>query len=48
MKYIGPDLNIDYDRGYFEPEGDEILLLQQHCGGENSTVIKGFFRPNGE
>ena len=26
---------------------DEILLLQQHAGGENLPVFKGFLKPNG-
>jgi hypothetical protein len=45
--YYGPDLNIEYDRALFEPDGDEILVLQQHCGGENFRVFKGFLKPDG-
>jgi len=45
--YYGPDLNIEYDRDLFEPDGDEILVLQQHCGGENFRVFKGFLKPDG-
>jgi hypothetical protein len=45
--YYGPDLNIEYDREWFEPEGDQILVMQQHCGGENFLVFKGFLQPDG-
>ncbi len=48
LTYYGPELNIEYDRGYFEAEGDEILLMQQHCGGENFLAFKGFLKPNGK
>ncbi len=45
MIYYGPGLNIEYDRDFFEPEGDEILIMQQHCGGENYLVFKDFLKP---
>jgi len=47
LQYYGPDLNIEYDRDWFEPDGDEILIMQQHCGGENFLVFKGFLKPDG-
>ena len=47
MMYIEPEINIEYDREWFEPEGDEILIMQQHCGGENLIVYRGASKPNG-
>ncbi|CAF0796124.1 unnamed protein product [Adineta steineri] len=46
MMYFGPELNVEYDRKQFEPNGDEIVVMQQHCGGENLVVFKGFVNPN--
>jgi len=46
MIYYGPRTNFDYDNCWFKPDGDEILVLQQHCGGENLTVFKGHLKPN--
>jgi hypothetical protein len=46
--YFGPELNIEYDREWMEPEGDEIMIMQQHCGGENLIVFKGSLHPNGK
>ena len=48
LTYYGPDLNIDYDRELFEPDGDEVTIMQQHCGGENSLVFKDFVQPGGK
>lgn len=42
MKYYKAEFNVEYDREWFEPEGDEIIIMQQHCGGENLTVFKSF------
>jgi hypothetical protein len=47
IKYFGPEMNIEYDREWFEPNGDEILIMQQHCGGENLLVFKGSLKPDG-
>ncbi len=47
MIYYGPQTIIDYERNWFEPEGDEIVVMQQHCGGENVIVYKGALKPNG-
>jgi hypothetical protein len=46
MIYYGPQIPIEYERSWFEPEGDEIIVMQQHCGGENLIVHKGALKPN--
>ena len=48
IKYFGPEVNIEYDREWLEPDGDEILIMQQHCGGENLLVYKGSAKPDGK
>ncbi len=48
MTYYGQPINIDYDNCWFRPKGDEIVILQQHCGGENLIVFKGYCKPNGK
>ncbi len=48
LTYYGPELNIEYDREWFEPDGDEVIIMQQHCGGENYLVFKGYLKPNGK
>ncbi|CAF2938466.1 unnamed protein product [Rotaria sp. Silwood2] len=39
MVYYGPHTKLEYDRTLFEPV-DEIIVMQQHCGGENLIVYK--------
>lgn len=46
MVYYGLQTNLDYERKYFHPNGDEIIVMQQHCGGENIIVYKGHVQPN--
>ncbi|CAF2572349.1 unnamed protein product [Rotaria sp. Silwood2] len=46
MIYYGSHTNIPYERSFFQPEGDEIIIMQQHCGGENVIVYKGSLKPN--
>lgn len=48
MIYYGTQIAIDYDKSRFQKKGDEIIVMQQHCGGENLTVFKGFVKPNGK
>jgi hypothetical protein len=48
MIYYGPQTIIEYERNWFEPDGDEIIVMQQHCGGENLIVYKGALKPNGK
>ena len=38
MIYLGGQANVD---------PVEIMVMQQHCGGENLLVFKNFLRPNG-
>ena len=47
MMYFGPELAVEYDREWFEPDGDEIVVMQQHCGGGNLVAFKGFLNHNG-
>lgn len=48
MIYYGPpNDSSDHKRSSLQLNADEILVLQQHCGGENLPVYKGFVRPNG-
>ncbi|CAF2031067.1 unnamed protein product [Rotaria magnacalcarata] len=44
MKYFGEEMNIEYDRTLFIPQDDEIIIMQQHCGGENLMVFKGLLK----
>ncbi|UJR14511.1 hypothetical protein I4U23_001507 [Adineta vaga] len=45
MMYFGSELKVEYDREWFEPDGEEIIVMQQHCGGENLVAFKGFLKP---
>lgn len=47
MQYFGSELNVEYDHEWLEPNGDEIVIMQQHCGGENLLVFRSFLKPNG-
>lgn len=47
MIYYGPQTTMEYTRSWFESEGDEIVVMQQHCGGENIMVYKGPLKVNG-
>lgn len=47
MIYYGPQTLMDYNRSWFESDGDDIVVMQQHCGGENLIVHKGPLKPNG-
>ncbi|CAM4901431.1 unnamed protein product [Rotaria socialis] len=42
MIYYGPQTVIDSRTNWCQPHGDEIMVMQQHCGGENLVVFKGF------
>ncbi|CAF0869775.1 unnamed protein product [Adineta ricciae] len=46
MVYFGSELAVQYDREWFEPDGDEIIVMQQHCGGGNLVAYKGFLNHN--
>ncbi|CAF3277422.1 unnamed protein product [Rotaria socialis] len=47
MTYFGPHTKLDYDHSIFEPI-DEIIVMQQHCGGENLIVYKDNLKPGDE
>jgi hypothetical protein len=47
MIYYGSQSTIDYENHWAHPNGDEIVIMQQHCGGENLVVFKGFVKPDG-
>ncbi|CAF2961367.1 unnamed protein product [Rotaria sp. Silwood2] len=44
MVYYGPHTKVDYDHLVFE-QIDEIIVMQQHCGGENLIVYKNYLKP---
>ncbi|CAF5027189.1 unnamed protein product [Rotaria sp. Silwood1] len=46
MIYIGPQTNIDYDQTLFQPNGYEVIVMQQHCGGQNVILFKNYLQPN--
>jgi hypothetical protein len=46
MHYYGPKVQVDYDHLVFEPI-DEIIVMQQHCGGENIIVYKENLKAGG-
>ncbi|CAF3773595.1 unnamed protein product [Rotaria magnacalcarata] len=41
MIYYGWQTFSDYDTSWCQSDGDEIIVSQQHCGGENLIVFKG-------
>ena len=47
MIYYGPKIKVDYDHLVFEPI-DEVMVMQQHCGGENIVVYKENLKSGGE
>ncbi|CAF0716915.1 unnamed protein product [Adineta steineri] len=47
MVYYGPHTKIDYDRMIFT-DIDEVIVMQQHCGGENLPVCKKYLKPGDE
>jgi hypothetical protein len=46
MIYYGPPKNFEQKKTWYQSNGDEIVVMQQHCGGENLPVFKGFVKPN--
>ena len=40
--YLGGPTNVD-----FNSKSVEIVVMQQHCGGENLLVFKNHLKPNG-
>lgn len=47
IQYLGPQSKVEYDQEWIEPDGDEIMVMQQHCGGENLIVFRGCVRKQG-
>jgi hypothetical protein len=43
MTYLGPQTNLDT----FQSNGYEIVVMQQHCGGQNLIVYKNSVQQNG-
>jgi hypothetical protein len=39
MQYHGKGINIPFDKHVFDSK-DQIVVRQQHCGGENLIVLK--------
>lgn len=48
MIYYGQSTYLDQDNKckWFHADGDEIVVAQQHCGGENLIVFKKYVKPN--
>jgi hypothetical protein len=42
MIYLGGQTNLDYKQSRFE-----IMIMQQHCGGQNIILFKNFLKING-
>ena len=47
VQYLGSEVHIEYDREWIEPDGDEVIIMQQHCGGENLIVFRGSVKAKG-
>lgn len=47
MIYLGPQKNRDYDQSSYQSNKYEIIIMQQHCGGENLILYKNHLKPNG-
>ena len=47
MIYYGPQSLLDSKRPALERSTDEIIIMQQHCGGENLLVFRGTLKPHG-
>ena len=45
IKYLGQQPLLEHDERWLAQKGDEIVVMQQHCGGENLTVFKGYVKP---
>jgi hypothetical protein len=48
MTYYGPQLTLDLNSSCSHPKGDEIVVMQQFCGGKNLMVFKGLVKPSGK
>ena len=44
MYYHGKGVKIQFDKKIFDSK-DQITVYQQHCGGENLIVYKGYLDP---
>jgi hypothetical protein len=47
MIYYGTPVASDGKRHGLEVKRDAIMVMQQHCGGENLVVFKGELMPQG-
>jgi hypothetical protein len=48
MIYLGAQTMIDSNQSSIETKNYEIIIRQQHCGGENVIVFQNQIKPNGE
>ncbi|CAF4018070.1 unnamed protein product, partial [Adineta steineri] len=46
MIYLGSQTNLNTNQSEFNLNGYEIIVMQQHCGGENLIVFKNNLKPN--
>ena len=42
MIYLGGQTNLDYNQSLFQQNGLEVIVMQQHCGGQNLILYKNF------
>ncbi|CAF4936953.1 unnamed protein product, partial [Rotaria socialis] len=46
MVYLGSQTHIDYDQSLQQQNSSEIIVMQQHCGGENLILFKKNLQQN--
>ncbi|CAF1322040.1 unnamed protein product [Rotaria magnacalcarata] len=46
MIYLGSQTHIDYDQSLRQQNSSEIIVMQQHCGGENLILFKKNLQQN--
>lgn len=47
MIYLGPQKNLVHDQLLSKSNSYEVIVMQQHCGGENLILFKNYIKPNG-
>lgn len=47
MIYLGSPTHVDCDQIARQQNSSEIIVMQQHCGGENLILFKNNLKQNG-